>query len=172
MMGDSGTVGRSPRERWIELALAAGVVIFGFVVVWQTTKIGVPRAYSQIGPRVLPYIVGSGLVFVGVWLAVEALTGRGVRPGADAEDADLNKPTDWRTVVLLALALLVYLLLIERAGFIIASALLYAGAAYAMHSRRVVLDLAVGIIIATALYIGFTRGLDLRLPAGVLDDVI
>jgi putative tricarboxylic transport membrane protein len=91
---------------------------------------------------------------------------------AESEDADLTLPTDWRTVGLLALALLAYLLLIERAGFIIASATLFVMAAFAMGSRRPARDIAIGVILATVLYLVFNRGLGLSLPAGILEGIV
>ena len=81
-------------------------------------------------------------------------------------------PTDWRTVGLLALALLGYLVLIERAGFIIASAVLFVMAAFAMGSRRLARDIAIGIVMSTALYLVFSRGLGLSLPPGILMGIV
>ncbi len=156
-----------------ELVLALGVVAFGAAVVWQTTQIRVTPAYAKVGPRVIPYIVGVGLVLLGAWLAAEAATGRRARAASDeSEDADPALPTDWRVVGMLAVTLMVYGLLIEPAGFVVASALLFAGAAFAMGSRRVGRDVAIGLAFAVALYVGFTRGIDLDLPAGVLDGVL
>jgi putative tricarboxylic transport membrane protein len=153
----------------MELLLAIGVVIFGLLVVWQTTHIRVTPAYAKVGPRVIPYIVGSGLVLIGIWVAVEALTGRGSAPTSESEDADPTLPTDWRTVGMIAVALVAYLLLIERAGFVIASTLLYAGSATAMGSRKIAQNLAIGLVFSTLIFAGFTRGLDLRLPAGIFE---
>jgi putative tricarboxylic transport membrane protein len=113
-----------------------------------------------------------GLIVVGVWLAYEALTGRAAMGTADSEDADPTLPTDWRCISLLALALLAYLLLIERAGFIIASATLFVVAAFAMGSRRLVRDIAIGIVMGTVLYLVFNRGLGLSLPAGILEGIV
>lgn len=155
-----------------ELILAAAVILFGAAVIWQATRIRLTPAYSLVGPRVIPYIVGAGLLLVGVWLAVEALSGRSAAPSADSEDADPTLPTDWRTVGLLALPLIAYALLIEPAGFVIASALLYVGAAFALGSRRLVRDAAVGIVLALALFVGFTRWLNLDLPPGLLDGLL
>ncbi len=157
----------SRRVEWTELFLAIGVVIFGLLVVWQTTHIRVTPAYAKVGPRVIPYIVGSGLVLIGIWVAIEALTGRGSAPTSESEDADPTLPTDWRTVGTIAIALVAYLLLMERAGFVIASALLYAGSAIAMGSRKIAQNLAIGLVLSTVVFAGFTRGLDLRLPAGI-----
>ena len=160
------------RPDWGETILALATVTFGAAVIWQATQIRLTPAYSQVGPRVIPYIVGTGLVLVGLWLAVEAMTGRSAAPSADSDDADPTLPTDWRTVALLAVALVVYLFLIEPAGFVVASALLFAGAAFAMGSRRLARDAAIGVLLAAFLYVGFTRGIGLDLPAGVLDGLL
>jgi len=158
------------RERVPELLLALGVVALGVVVVWQTTDIRLTPINSRVGPRVIPYIVGSGLVFTGVWLAVDVLRGRVVVPeaGEDAEDVDPTLPTDWATVGILAISLIAFLLLIERAGFVIASTVLFFGAAFGMGSRRVVRDLLIGFTLSLVAYFVFNEGLSLRLPEGVL----
>jgi putative tricarboxylic transport membrane protein len=155
-----------------ELLLALAAIVFGLLVIWQTGQIRLTPAYSMVGPRVIPYIVGGGLVLVGIWLAFEALTGRAAMGSAESEDADPTLPTDWRAVGFIAVALLAYLLLLERAGFVIASAVLFVVAAYAMGSRRYVRDIIAGVLMALVLYLGFTRGLDLRLPAGVLQGIL
>ena len=165
----------APTERRVDIGetlLALAAVVFGILIVWQTTLIRLTPAYSKVGPRVIPYIVGAGLVIVGAWLAYEALTGRTVAGSADSEDADLTLPTDWRCIGLLALALIAYLFLIEPAGFIIASAVLFAWAAIAMGSRRYARDIVIGILLATALYLLFNRGLGLSLPAGILEGIV
>jgi putative tricarboxylic transport membrane protein len=155
-----------------ELALALGAVLFGLLVIWQTTQIRVAPIYSTVGPRTIPYIVGAGLALTGLWLAFEALTGRTTAGSAESEDVDVSLPTDWRTIGLLTLALIAYLLLLESAGFVIASAALFIGAAYAMGSRRYVRDVVIGVLLAVALYLLFDRGLGLDLPAGVLEGIL
>jgi len=155
-----------------EMLLALVAAVFGILIVWQATLIRLNPAYSKVGPRVIPYIVGVGLVVAGVWLGYEALTGHASAGTTESEDADPTLPTDWRTVGLLALALLAYLVLIERAGFIIASAVLFVLAAFAMGSRHLARDIVIGIVMATILYLAFSRGLGLWLPAGVLKGII
>lgn len=163
----------TPHERdWGELLLSIGVVIFGVVVIWQTTQIRITPAYSKVGPQAVPFLVGGGLVLVGLWLAFEAMTGRATAPTTDSEDADPTLPTDWRAVILLTISLLFYLFLMIPAGFIIASAILFTGAAFAMGSKRVVRDLALGLVFSVAIYLAFTAGLGLRLPTGVLSGVL
>lgn len=155
-----------------ETLLASATLLFGVLVLWQTTQIRITPAYSKVGPRVIPYVIGTGLVLVGLWLLVQALSGRHAPPSTESEDADPTLPTDWKTVALLAGALVVYLLLIETGGFVIASTLLFAGAAFAMGSRRPLRDLAFGVLFAAGLFVGFTRGLGLDLPAGLLGGLL
>jgi putative tricarboxylic transport membrane protein len=162
----------SKRVDFGEMLLALVAVVFGILIVWQATLIRLTPAYSKVGPRVIPYVVGVGLVVAGVWLGYEALTGHASAGTAESEDADPTLPTDWRTVGLLALALLAYLVLIERAGFIIASAVLFVMAAFAMGSRRLARDIAIGIVMSTALYLVFSRGLGLSLPPGILMGIV
>ena len=64
------------------------------------------------------------------------------------------------------------MLLIERAGFIIASAVLFVCVAYGFGSRRYLRDGIIAILLAIVVYIGFTRGLSLPLPAGVLKGIL
>jgi putative tricarboxylic transport membrane protein len=162
----------SKRVDFGEMLLALVAVVFGILIVWQATLIRLTPAYSKVGPRVIPYIVGVGLVVAGVWLGYEALTGHASAGTAESEDADPTLPTDWRTVGLLALALLAYLVLIERAGFIIASVVLFVMGAFAMGSRRLARDIAIGIVMSTALYLVFSRGLGLSLPPGILMGIV
>lgn len=161
-----------PRSNLGELLLALTVIVIGALVVWQTTQIRLTPAYSKVGPRVIPYIVGAGLVLVGLWLAVAAWRGQAVTVSTESEDVDPTLPTDWRCLGSLVLALLAYLVLIEPAGFVIASAVLFVGAAVAMGSRRYARDIVAGIALAAVLYVGFTRGLGLDLPAGVLQGIL
>lgn len=156
--------------RIAELILAAGVVALGAIIVWQTTNIRLTPINSRIGPRVIPYIVGSGLIITGLWLAKDVFLGNTatVDAGEDAEDVDPSLPTDWATVAIVGASLLAYLFLIERAGFVIASTVLFFGAAYGMGSRHIVRDLVIGFALSLAAYVLFTEGLSLRLPEGIL----
>jgi putative tricarboxylic transport membrane protein len=161
---------RSGLDRAAELALAIGVVALGGLVLWKTGEIRITPMNARIGPRVIPYIVGSGLVIVGVWFVIEILLGRGPQAsaGEDGEDVDLSVPTDWRTIGIIGAALVAYLVLIERAGFIVASSVLFFGAAFGMGSRRILRDAAIAIVLSVAVFLIFTRGLSLRLPEGVI----
>ena len=50
--------------------------------------------------------------------------------------------------------------------------MLFVAVAYALGSRRIVLNAAVGLVLCAVTYVAFTRGLGLVLPAGVLGDLL
>ena len=154
-----------------EMLLALGAIVFGILIVWQTTLIRLTPAYSKVGPRSHSVHRRRGIGDRRRLAGVRGLTGR-----AATGSAERRTPTPRRRptggISLLALALLAYLLLIERAGFIIASATLFVTAAFAMGSRRLVRDIAIGVMLATVLYLVFTRGLGLSLPAGILEGIV
>ena len=66
---------------------------------------------SRVGPRVIPYIVGAGLVVVGIWFVVESCAGAvpGRRRARTPRTSISPLPTDGRTVGFIGAALVVYL---------------------------------------------------------------
>ena len=168
----TGTESRPRLAGLTELLVAAAVVVLGIIVLVQTQDIRVTPAYAKVGPRVIPTIVGAGLIVLGIWYAVDILRRGGAAPSSESEDVDPSLPTDWAALGLLAVALVAYLLLIRPGGFIIASAVMFVIAAFAMGSRRYVRDIVIGILLAVAVYLVFTRGLEVRLPDGVLSGIV
>jgi len=58
--------------------------------------------------------------------------------------------------------------LLERAGFILSSSLLFWLVARGFESAKPVRDAAVGLLLSIVVYLAFTRGLGLSLPPGIL----
>ena len=48
--------------RWSEMLLAAAVIVIGIVILVETQQIRVVRAMSQVSPRAIPQIVGTGMI--------------------------------------------------------------------------------------------------------------
>lgn len=148
-----------------QLALALGVVALGAFYFAGSFFIPDAAGYAQVGPGVMPRVVGLGLLVLGALLAWQALTG-GYRDFDEAAQRSLR--TDWLAFALVSGGLLVYGLLVERAGFVIASAILYAMVARAFFSPRWLVNLAIGFVLAACIYLLFDKGLGLSLPPGVL----
>lgn len=161
----------SPWLRYLELPVALGVLILGVVILLETRDIRVPRAFTVVGPRDFPRVIGAALVLLGIWYAIDVIRNSPAAPSADSEDADASLPADWRVLGMLAAVLSIYALLMKPAGFVLASSWLFLGTAFALGSRQFLRDAALGIILSTLAYLLFSEYLGIRLPAGVLDGV-
>jgi putative tricarboxylic transport membrane protein len=144
----------------------------GVVILVDLQDIRVPKAFSSVGPRVFPTIVGWGLVVLGIWYAIDVLRGDTAKPSDDSEDADPTLPVDWPVLGGLAIALTIYALLMKPAGFVIASAVLFVLAAFSMGSRQIVRDVGIGIVVSVATYLAFSEWLGIRLPEGILERLV
>jgi putative tricarboxylic transport membrane protein len=149
--------------------VAAGVAVIGGLVLWGSFYLPTGGGYAQVGPGVVPRIVGVITLILGAFLLREALTG-GFN-GVD-EAAEERLPMDWMAFAWVSAGILGYGLLIEHAGFILSSTLLFVLVARGFGSRRWLLNAAVGVVLAIAVFAIFNYGLGLTLPAGVLKGLL
>ncbi|NYI46356.1 putative tricarboxylic transport membrane protein [Nocardioides aromaticivorans] len=154
-----------------QYGLAGFLVVVGGYVLYDAWSLEPAFADQPVQPYAIPYVVGAGLVVLGILLGIA--TARGDRPEAEeGEDIDLTQGTDVRTVALLAGVLVVNIALIDLLGWAITGALLFAGSAFALGSRTWVRDLAVGAALSVGTWYGFYVGLGIPIPAGILDGVL
>ncbi len=168
-LDDRPTPAQTGVARYAEVLVAVGVIAMGIVILIETRDIRVPKAFSSVGPRVVPMVIGWGLVGVGAWYTIDVVRGRTAAPSGDSEDADPTLPADWAVLGGLAAALAVYAVLMEWAGFVIASAVLFAMASFSMGSRKVLRDAAIGVVVSLAVFFVFSEWLGIRLPEGLLE---
>ncbi|MFI6427217.1 tripartite tricarboxylate transporter TctB family protein [Promicromonospora sp. NPDC050880] len=165
----SGTPGpvEAPRRRWGELVLAAATAALGVYVLVTAGSITVPGSTNTLGPRAFPYLVGALLLAAGVVLVVLVLSGRaGQEEGG--EDVDPSVRTDWLTVVLLVVILVVHVFAINVVGWPVAAALLFAGAAVVLGARPWWRAALAGLVLGLLIQVVFGGLLGLSLPPGPL----
>jgi putative tricarboxylic transport membrane protein len=126
---------------------------------------------DPVGPRVFPYLIGSGMVVLAVLLAVATARGD-VAEGEEGEDIDLTTPPDWVTVGKLVGIFVLNLLLVNLLGWAITGALFFAGSAWALGSRTLLRDLIVGAVLSVASWYFFYVGLGVQLTPGILDGIL
>jgi putative tricarboxylic transport membrane protein len=143
-----------------EALLAAFILLLGIFVAVETAMLRGGPGYAAIGPKLFPWLVAAGLLLVGIALLREASTGAVAQPAGF--ELDLPPP------LIVTVGLVLQMVLMKPAGFVIATAVLFAAVAYALGSRRVLLNLVVGLVLCAVTYVAFTRGLGLVLPAGAL----
>lgn len=142
------------------LAIAAGLALFGAVILWDTLNLpAAGGAYARVGPKTFPTIVGIGLLALAVWTVFPAM--RGAFP--EREEQRFS-PLAW-----IAGGLAAQMLLLNLAGFSIATGLLFAATAKAFGKGPLWLTIPIGVVLSFAVWIVFARLLQLSLPAGPLE---
>jgi putative tricarboxylic transport membrane protein len=156
------TTGRSLRLG--EAVLGGGLLALGLFVGIETALLEVAPSQAAVGPRLFPSLVAAGLVAVSLALLREAFLGHVAHEG--------GWELDWPAVALVSAGMIAGMLLMEPAGWIVAAALLFVGVARAFGSRRLVLDAAVGLVLAGLTFAAFNYGLGLSLPSGQLLEML
>jgi putative tricarboxylic transport membrane protein len=150
-----------------ELAFAGSLLILGLVVVFDTKNMLVPPASGTIGPQIFPYLVSGFLILVSLGIIIQILRGNLGQPEG-TEFGDTIEKTDFTTLLIVAGTMATYPLLIERAGFVVASTVAFFGVSYAFGAKNVPKNLLVSLIFSLIVFFSFTRGLNVNLPSGIL----
>jgi putative tricarboxylic transport membrane protein len=150
-----------------ELAFAGSLLILGVIVVFDTANMLVPPASGTVGPQVFPYLVSGFLILVSIGIIVQVLRGNLGQPDG-TEFGDTIEKTDFKTLLVVAGSMATYPLLIERAGFIVATTVVFFGVSFAFGAKNLVKNLIISVIFSAIVYFGFTRGLNVNLPSGIL----
>jgi putative tricarboxylic transport membrane protein len=149
-----------------EIALSLGVIALGAGVAAVTATLPSEGGYAGIGPNFIPAVVAAGIVLLGLWLSFEAFAG-GWRNRAEQTEVFEASPFLWISAGLFA-----HMALIGWAGFVIAGTVLFACVARGFASKRLVRDLAIGIVLALGVYLFFVKLLNVSLPAGWLSPIL
>ena len=168
----SGALGELSKVKKIisgQLALSIGVVGLGLFFLIFSFQIPDAAGYSTVGPTQVPRGVGIGLILLGCLLGWEVVRG-GFRSHDEAAEQALK--TDWLAFAWVSAGLLLYGVLIEWAGFIPASIILFVCTARAFNSRRWLTNIAVSLILAVIIFSLFNYGLGLSLPQGLLKGLL
>ncbi len=150
-----------------ELAFAGSLLILGIIVVFDTANMLVPPASGTVGPQIFPYLVSGFLILVSLGIIVQVLRGNLGQPEG-TEFGETIEKTDFKTLLLVAGSMATYPLLIERAGFIVATTVVFFGVSFAFGAKNVVKNLIISVIFSAIVYFSFTRGLNVNLPSGIM----
>jgi putative tricarboxylic transport membrane protein len=146
----------------------AGVVIalalagLAGVLVWDSRQLPATTMYGM-GPEVMPVVIAIGLGILAIGNFIDAL--RGKLPARESADPKAV------LLILAGLALLIAIIGLGG-GFIPATTVLFAMTAAAFGRRAFLVDLAIGFVLAFAIYLVFDKVLTLSLPAGPLERLL
>lgn len=141
------------------LAMAGLLAVLGGVILWDAARLHQSGGYSGVGPGDVARWIGYALLALALWSGVAAFRETPVRPPRQ----------DTVSVLWVAGGLGAQILLLNTAGFAIATGLLFAFTARGFGKRNLALTIPVGIIFALVVYLVFAGLLKLTLPAGPLE---
>jgi putative tricarboxylic transport membrane protein len=150
-----------------EILFALVFVSVGAAGLLTAGSIPIPLSETGIGPRAFPYIVCSLLVIVGTGIVVQVFRGK-VGQAEEGEDLDVNAKTDWAALAKLVGFVVLHIFLIEPAGWPVAAAVLFSGAAWTLGAKPLWKSIAVSVILALVLQYVFGGLLGVSLPPGPL----
>ena len=155
-----------PFGRYAEMLVALIVIGLGAVVIWETQDV-------DSGPKQVGLIIGIGQILVGIWYMTELFVHRRAdQSGHQPHKFVTCASTDWHRLGIIAVGLVAYTVLLDRAGFVFASTVLIVIAAFGLGSQRLVRDGACAILVSTLVFVVFDRALGVRLPDGWLSGIM
>lgn len=141
------------------IVVAALLALVAVVLVVDASGFQNTSAYGM-GPKVMPYIIACGLAVLAVGNVVMAWRG----------DFPRRETIDMRAVWMILGGIAALIAVIGLGGgFIVATALLFATTSTAFGRRAILVDLLIGFVLATVIYLAFAKLLALSLPAGPLE---
>jgi putative tricarboxylic transport membrane protein len=157
-------IGRGSGKRDIAgLMIALGLFALAVVITNDASGYVIRRSYARFGPEIVPYLIAAGLAVLGALTVVMAWRGK-----FEARERLNIRGVLWLVGGIVAEIVMLY----SGTGFIPGSAVLFACAAFAFGQTTIFLNLAVGGVMSTLLFLLFRYGLGLSLPSGPLERAI
>jgi putative tricarboxylic transport membrane protein len=110
-------------------------------------------------------MVLSTILFIQI-LRGDIATPEGLEPGDTIEKSDL------RTFLIVLASLFAYLLLVERAGFVVANSVTFVGISYSFGNKNLVKAAGIAVLLSTIIYLSFTKFLHVPLPSGIFKGLL
>jgi putative tricarboxylic transport membrane protein len=144
------------------LVVAVLLVVTSAIIFWDASRLTIGSTYG-LGPQAVPNVIAAGLFLLGIGNLVMAIR----HEFPPREEASPK-------AILLILGGLVALmaLIASGAGFILATAILFACTSAAFGRRAFVTDFGIGLMLGAVIYLLFVKLLTLGLPQGPLERLL
>ncbi|WP_380169480.1 tripartite tricarboxylate transporter TctB family protein [Jannaschia sp. R86511] len=162
----------APAHRWAgrsALVVPALLVGLGVFLVYGVVDMEVTDDSELFGPTVFPTMVAVTCFVVAVLLAVSIVRDPEVpEPHLDADGEPVGGTvSNWRATGITVGSFVLFGLLLQPVGWIIAAALVFWGVTVGLGSTRYVFNLMVGLALSSVMQLVFAGLLGLNLPPGV-----
>lgn len=145
------------------IVLAGVLLLTGAALLWAAL-VAADGDLSLQGPRLAPVVVTGAWVVIAAVYLVKCL-----RPVEvpDDEEAPSGERPGWLSPLGVVVSLAGFAVALEYAGFVVSAALFILAVSRVLGSRSLLRDVIVAVVLPVAVYLAFTRLLDIFLPAGV-----
>ncbi len=159
------------------LFVAAALGLFTIYIVYGIITMDVPDSAQAPGPKLYPTLLALFSGVLTVVLIIDTWRNPDAGPahrytapvGETVNEALIPvQETDNKNLALGMLAFLIFAFILEPVGWIISAAFLFWAIALCMGAKRPLFNLAVGLVVSSAVQVAFSMGLGLSLPAGIL----
>lgn len=148
------------RDR-VSIIVGILLIILAGVLWYDAVNLGRTVAYG-IGPAMMPKVVATGLVVLGLLSMIS---------GFRSEHREVE-PVDVSAILIIIGGFLLLTVCIGiGAGFVPAMTILFAATSYAFGRRALVADIIIGAVLATLVYLLFSKLLALSLPRGPFENL-
>ena len=154
-----------------ELTFVGSLFLLGAIVFWDTYTVELPAFNLTISPKVFPYAIATLLMVLSTILFINVLRGDMAVPEGHNAGEPIER-SDYKAFGLVLASLFAFVLLIERAGFIIAASITFFGITVAFGNKRHGRSAIFGTLFITLVYLAFTRLLNVQLPAGIFKGLL
>ncbi len=149
------------RQTSSDIGIGVGLLLFCGFAAWRTLKISVPPEDTIAGTSFLPWIMIGGIVLMSLILISRALLRLRM-------DEIVNIPIPERAtfmkMVLFTVLMVTYAALFMKFGYIATTLVVFIVGLILFQERRIPVLIIFPVVMTGAIYLGFTRVLNVWLP--------
>ncbi len=175
----------SAMKKWVTRPRMEGLAILLVALGYLWEAHNVPDLFHTPGvpgPTTFPYLLGIVFALTGLWLFVSpadllarrqqaATGGRAEERPAPPKSFGARLAADWHFYTMWAVVV-GYLAFMPFVGFPVATFILLAVFTFLLGEKRWWVILGLAVVATTVIHIGFAKGLNVRLPLGVLESLL
>ena len=158
MSGDQ-TSQPTKTQRWQEGAIGLVLLALGAGIIFGSFSVSALPGQDSLGPRLFPALIGGGLMLLGLAHFRPAKT--------DTREGHADEG-HWPSLLWMVGGLVLGALGYKSAGFIPAALAVFVLTARGFAGRWDWRHVAIGLAVVLVAFFGFTKGLGLNLPTGIL----
>ena len=147
-----------------ELSFMALIVAFSTFMLWASYNISKFESISSAGA--FPMVCAAAMLITGLMSLAKTARAKLALEGGETLLQQFSRRLAPPQLVLFAVLITIYMLLLERLGFLVSSYLFLASSMQLLGSRRTLLNLLVSAVTLAAIYVVFQTAFSVVLPSG------